>query len=64
MPTLWFGLTHGDRLAVVALGLILLLATPLVRVGRLSVVAFAVIRDFLYVAITLLVLFILISSFL
>ena len=63
IPTLWFGLTHGDPLAIIALGLILLLATPVLRVA-VSVVAFAVIRDFLYVAITLLVLFILISSFL
>ena len=63
IPTLWFGLTHGDPLAIIALGLILLLATPVLRVA-VSVVAFAVIRDLLYVAITLLVLFILISSFL
>ena len=63
IPTLWFGLTHGDPLAIIALGLILLLATPVLRVA-VSVVAFAASKDLLYVAITLLVLFILISSFL
>ncbi len=41
IPTLWFGLTHGDPLAIIALGLILLLATPVLRVA-VSVVAFAV----------------------
>jgi uncharacterized membrane protein len=63
IPTLWLGLTHGDPVAIIALGLILLLATPVLRVA-VSVVAFAAVRDLLYVAITLLVLFILISSFL
>jgi uncharacterized membrane protein len=63
IPTLWFGLTHGDPLAIIVLGLLVLLATPVLRVA-VSAVAFAVSRDLLYVAITLLVLFILISSFL
>lgn len=63
IPTLWLGLTHGDPLAIIALGLILLLATPVLRVA-VSVVAFAASKDLLYVAITLLVLCILISSFL
>jgi uncharacterized membrane protein len=63
IPTLWFGLTHGDPMAIIALGLILLLATPVLRVA-VSVLAFAAARDRLYVAITLLVLLVLISSFL
>jgi len=57
------GLTHGDPLAIIALGLIFLLITPVLRVA-VSVLAFAAARDLLYVAITLLVLLILISSFL
>jgi len=63
IPTLWLGLTHGDPLAIIALGLIFLLITPVLRVA-VSVLAFAAARDLLYVAITLLVLLILISSFL
>jgi uncharacterized membrane protein len=56
------GLVHGDPLAIVALGLLLLLATPVIRVA-VSVVAFALEHDRQYVLITLLVLFILLVSF-
>jgi uncharacterized membrane protein len=62
-PSVWYGLAHGDPRAIVALGLVLLLATPVVRVA-VSIIAFAVSRDRLYVAITALVLAILIFSFL
>lgn len=57
------GLGHGDPLAVIALGLLILLATPIVRVA-VSIVAFAVERDWTFVAVTALVLVILIVSFL
>lgn len=57
------GLRHGDPLAVIALGLLVLLATPLARVA-LSVVTFARERDWLYTGITLAVLAILLISFL
>ncbi len=60
---IWVGLTHADPVAVVALGLVILLATPVVRVA-VSIIAFAVSGDRLYVAITSLVLLILIFSLL
>ncbi|MGO8946826.1 MAG: DUF1634 domain-containing protein [Ktedonobacterales bacterium] len=63
IPTIWFGLTHADPVAIVALGLVILLATPVVRVA-VSIVAFAISQDRLYVAITTLVLLILILSLL
>jgi uncharacterized membrane protein len=57
------GLTHGDPLAVLALGLLVLLLTPVARV-LISIFAFARERDWLYVGITALVLLILLVSFL
>lgn len=56
------GLVHGDPLAVIALGLLILLATPIVRVA-VSIVAFAVERDWTFVVVTGLVLLILLVSF-
>jgi uncharacterized membrane protein len=56
------GLAHGAPLAIIALGLLLLLATPVVRVA-VSIVAFALEHDWLYVAITTVVLIILLASF-
>jgi len=57
------GLGHGDPLAILVLGLIVLLLTPVARVA-ISIFAFARERDWLYVAITTLVLLILLVSFL
>jgi uncharacterized membrane protein len=57
------GGAHGDPLAVIALGLLVLIATPVLRVA-VSIVTFALERDWVYVAITTLVLCILIASFL
>jgi uncharacterized membrane protein len=57
------GLAHGDPLAVLALGLLTLLLTPVARVA-VSIFAFARERDWLYVGITALVLLILLVSFL
>jgi uncharacterized membrane protein len=57
------GLAHGDPLAIIALGLLMLLATPVLRVA-VSVITFGLERDWLYTAITLLVLAILVLSFL
>lgn len=56
------GLTHGDPLAIIVLGLLVLLATPVVRVA-VSIIAFSLERDWRYVAITSLVLLILLLSF-
>src|SRR5262249_7850027 len=57
------GVLHGDPVSVIALGLLVLLATPVVRVG-VSLVTFALEGDRLYTAITALVLLILLLSFL
>src|SRR5689334_4180740 len=56
------GVGHGDPRAIIALGLLILLATPVLRVA-VSVVTFALERDWRYVAITAAVLAILILSF-
>jgi uncharacterized membrane protein len=55
------GTFHGQPRAIIQLGLLLLLATPIARVA-FSAFAFALQGDRLYVAITLLVLAILLSS--
>ena len=53
---------HGRGQAIVMLGLLMLIATPVARVA-FSIVAFALERDRLYVMITLVVLSLLIVSF-
>lgn len=58
----WVGALHGEPLAIIALGLLVLLATPVLRVA-VSIVAFLLEHDRLYAAITALVLLILIVSF-
>src|SRR5262245_62135519 len=57
------GLARGDPMAVLSLGLLVLLLTPVARV-LISIFAFARERDRLYVGITTLVLLILLVSFL
>jgi uncharacterized membrane protein len=57
------GLAHGDPQAIITLGLLVLLATPFVRVA-VSIVAFGLEHDWRYVAITTAVLMILVVSFL
>lgn len=56
------GLAQGDPLAIIVLGLLVLLITPVARVA-VSIVAFALERDWRYVVITSLVLLILLISF-
>jgi uncharacterized membrane protein len=51
-------LAHGDSAALIQLGVLLLIATPVARV-IFAVVAFLVERDWLYVAISLIVLVVL-----
>jgi len=53
----------GDPTAIIQLGLLLLIATPIARV-IFSVFAFAVERDWMYVMITLIVLAVLLASLL
>jgi uncharacterized membrane protein len=55
---IWAGVGRFDGRAVIQLGILVLVATPVIRV-LFSVVAFAVQRDRLYVPITLMVLAIL-----
>ncbi len=63
IPAVFQGLGAGDPLAVITLGLLLLLLTPVLRVV-VSIAAFAIERDWRYVVITTIVLIILIVSFL
>lgn len=56
------GLARGDPLAIIVLGLLVLLATPVLRVA-VSIVAFGLERDWRYVVITSIVLAILMISF-
>jgi uncharacterized membrane protein len=57
------GVGHGSGMAIILLGLLLLIATPVTRIA-VSIVAFANERDWRYVAITSVVLLILLISFL
>jgi uncharacterized membrane protein len=57
------GVKQGSGSALIQLGLLVLIATPVARVA-FSAVAFALERDYLYVAITLVVLAVLLYSFL
>ena len=56
------GIAQGDARSVIVLGLLVLLMTPVLRVA-VSIVAFAVERDWRYVVITAIVLFVLLLSF-
>jgi uncharacterized membrane protein YfcA/uncharacterized membrane protein len=58
---LWTALLAGNPLAIIVIGLLLLIATPVTRVA-ISIVAFAVEHDRQYVIITLIVLLILLYS--
>jgi uncharacterized membrane protein len=62
LAAVWQGIVAGNPLAVIMAGLLVLLATPVLRVA-VSVVAFALEGDFRYVAITCMVLLILLVSF-
>ena len=55
------GALGGQSRSLIQLGLLVLIATPIVRVG-FSVLAFAVQRDRMYVTITLIVLVVLLGS--
>jgi uncharacterized membrane protein len=63
VPDIVRELARGEPLALVALGLLLLLLTPIVRVA-ISILVFALERDWLYTAITVVVLMILLVSLL
>jgi uncharacterized membrane protein len=61
LGTLLSGLLALDPASVITLGLVVLIATPIARVS-VSIVAFALERDWRYVAVTALVLTILIAG--
>jgi uncharacterized membrane protein len=55
------GAFHGQSLAIIQLGLLMLIATPIARV-LFSVIAFLVERDYLYVVVSAIVLAVLLIS--
>jgi uncharacterized membrane protein len=57
------GIAHGDAMAILVLGILLLVATPICRV-IFAVVGFAIERDRLYVAVSLIVLAVLLFGML
>ena len=57
------GIAHGDPLAIVAFGILLLVATPICRVIS-GVIAFAMERDRLYAAVSMVVLAVLLFGIL
>ena len=57
------GILHLRGRAIIQAGIILLIATPVIRIA-FSAIGFVLERDFLYTGITLLVLIIIISSML
>jgi uncharacterized membrane protein len=57
------GALHGQSLAIIQLGLLMLIATPIARV-LFSVIAFLAERDYLYVVISAIVLAVLLFSLL
>ncbi|SFW76984.1 DUF1634 domain-containing protein [Chitinophaga sancti] len=61
LPGIFHGAARFDGMAIIQLGVVVLLATPITRIA-FSVVAFAMEKDRLYVVITLLVLSIIIFS--
>ena len=62
IPDITSDALSGNVRAIMLLGLLILIATPIARVG-FSVFAFLLERDYLYVVITLIVLIILASSY-
>ena len=61
IPGITAGALHGNDLAIIQFGLLLLIATPVARV-IFAVVAFVVQRDYLYVGISMIVLAVLLYS--
>jgi len=56
------GIATGDPATIIQLGILLLIATPVARVA-FALIAFAIERDKLYVAVSLTVLSVLLLSF-
>jgi uncharacterized membrane protein len=60
--TIFAGVAHGDTVAIVMLGLMMLVATPVTRVA-VSILTFVYERNALFVAVTTFVLVVLVGSF-
>ena len=60
---LWHGIVHGNGSALIVLGLLLLIGTPVMRVA-VSIITFAIQKDRAFLIITMAVLGMLVMSFL
>jgi uncharacterized membrane protein len=56
------GMVHGDPAAIIQIGILLLIATPIARV-IFATIAFAIERDRMYIAISLVILVVLLVGF-
>ncbi|NDW10624.1 DUF1634 domain-containing protein [Dysgonomonas sp. 520] len=59
--SIWKGVLAIDGASIIQLGVIVLIATPIMRVA-FSAVAFLIEKDYMYVVITLIVLFIILAN--
>lgn len=59
--SIWQGILNLDGAAIIQLGVILLIATPVVRVA-ISAIGFLIEKDYMYVVITLIVLAIIVTN--
>ncbi|WP_106527604.1 DUF1634 domain-containing protein [Chitinophaga niastensis] len=63
LPGIWQGVLDNKGMNIIQLGVVLLIATPIIRIA-FSVVAFLIEKDYLYVVITLIVLGVIMFSML
>ncbi|HEY9256979.1 DUF1634 domain-containing protein [Chitinophaga sp.] len=63
LPGIWQGVLENRGMNIIQLGVVLLIATPIIRIA-FSVIAFLIEKDYLYVVITLIVLGIILYSML
>ena len=63
LPGIWNGVLNNRGMNIIQLGVVLLIATPIIRIA-FSVIAFLLEKDYLYVVLTLLVLGVILLSML
>ncbi|MBS0031272.1 DUF1634 domain-containing protein [Chitinophaga sp. 22321] len=63
LPGIWQGVLENKGMNIIQLGIVLLIATPIIRIA-FSVIAFLIEKDYLYVVITLMVLGVIVYSML
>jgi uncharacterized membrane protein len=63
LPGIWEGVLHNRGMNIIQLGVVLLIATPIIRIV-FSVFAFLIEKDYLYVVLTLIVLGVIMFSML